>query len=94
LEQVPGTPVESIERLCVNPVQLPHPPPKVGFGRFDEQVVVIPHQAVCMADPPGFFDHGGEKPRKALPVQVIAKDHAASIASRRNVVNGTGIFDA
>jgi hypothetical protein len=94
LEEVPGAPVEPIESLSVNPVQLPHPPPKIGLGSFDQQVVVVPHQAIRMTGPPEFFDRGGKKLKKALQIPVIAKDHTASIASRRNVVNGTRIFDA
>jgi hypothetical protein len=84
---VPGAPVAAIEVLGVNSVQLPHPPPQIRIGRFDQQVVVVPHQAEGMTDPPKFFDNGGEYLKKTVPIPVIFKNPAPSIAARGHVVN-------
>jgi hypothetical protein len=33
-----------------------------------------------MTDPPEFFDHGGEKIKKTIPIPVIFKDPAPKVA--------------
>ncbi len=41
----------AIEPLCVDAVEELHSTRQVGFRRFDEQVVMVAHQAVPMTDP-------------------------------------------
>jgi hypothetical protein len=40
-----------------------------------------------MTDPPEFFDDGSEYLKKNVPIPVIFKDPAPSIAARGHVVN-------
>jgi len=48
---MPHSFVDSIEALGVDPIQLPHAGREVGLRGLHQQVVMIGHQAVGMADP-------------------------------------------
>ena len=48
-----------IEALGIDAIQLPHPRGQIALGRLDEQVVVVVHQTVGMAQPLGARHHRG-----------------------------------
>jgi hypothetical protein len=51
LKEMSDSSVLTIEPLCVDSIEELHPTRQTGSRRFDEQVVVIGHQAVGITDP-------------------------------------------
>jgi len=49
LEEVPGSVASVVEELRVNTVHLAHAEGEVSVRGFDEEMIVVVHQAVCMA---------------------------------------------
>jgi len=84
-EDVPHAPMSPIERLAVDPVELPESAGEVRLLGLEEQMIVIPHDAVGVtANAP--TDHDLlENPEEGVAVDVIEKDRLASVASRQYV---------
>ena len=40
-----------IKKLCIDPVQLPHTQGEIAVRRLDQEVIVVVHHAVGMAEP-------------------------------------------
>lgn len=57
LEEMPDLPVESIVAVGERPLKPAHPIAQIGFRRFHEQVIMIPHQHVGMTHPSGTPAH-------------------------------------
>lgn len=51
LEEMTGSSARSVKELRINAVQLTHAERKIAVRRLDEEVVVVVHQTVGMADP-------------------------------------------
>jgi len=51
LEDVSRLAVPSIESLGVNSIEVPHPPAEIALRGFDNQMIVIIHQAIGVAEP-------------------------------------------
>ena len=56
--------VRAIEALSVHPVELAHADGEVGLGRFHQQMIMIGHQTVGVANPTVTTDHRGESIQK------------------------------
>jgi hypothetical protein len=46
LKQVADPFVPAVKTLSIDPVELAHTDGEIGFGRLDQQMIMIPHQAV------------------------------------------------
>jgi hypothetical protein len=55
-EDVVDAPVALVEAACVRAVEVAHAVGEVRLGRFDEQVIVVAHQA-ARVDPPAITVH-------------------------------------
>jgi len=53
---------------------LPHPPGEIGFRGFDEQVVVVVHQAIGVAAPAIAFHHLGQDLQEREAILVVQVD--------------------
>jgi hypothetical protein len=51
LEDMSQPLVGSVERLCIHTIQVAHATREIRIRRFDQQVIVIAHKAIGMADP-------------------------------------------
>ena len=67
---------------------MPHPLRQIAIGGFDEQVIMVVHQAVCMAHPMIALDDALQSHQEAVAVVVIMVDGEAGVASRGDMVEG------
>lgn len=81
-----------IERLRINAIKSAHALHEIGLGRLDQQVIVIIHQAICVAASILLRDLFTEQLEKPLSVDVIDKDVGSSVASRGQVIKRSGKF--
>lgn len=51
LEQMTDPTMPFVEELCVNAVQLPHSDRQIAIRRFNEEMIVVSHETVAMANP-------------------------------------------
>jgi hypothetical protein len=90
LEYVTLESVDAIESVGVKTVDPMHRRRDVGARGFQEQVVVVVHQAVRVA-PEAIAIAGVRKnSQERMPVIVIQEDVAAEVAPRRYVVDDVG----
>lgn len=80
-----------IEGLRIAAVQSPHAATQIGFGRIEQQVVVIAHQAVGITTPLLLEDFLPEEGEKAIAVGVIEEDRLLGIAPRRDMMERSRI---
>src|SRR6266545_1125776 len=66
-----------------------HADGEIGLGRFDEQMIMIGHQAVGVADPTVTTDDSGESGQKHLAVSVSEKNFLARVAAAGQMIYGT-----
>jgi hypothetical protein len=81
-----------VEFLRVDSVQLSHPPGKVGLRGLDQQMVVIAHEAVGMAEPVDSLYHKAQDVKKCFVIGSVDKDFSPGVATRGYVVQGAGVF--
>jgi hypothetical protein len=82
--------VSCVVVLRIDAIQLPH---TLGQGRircFDQQMVMIAHQAIGMTVPPKLWYAVGEHIQKLGPVLIIPVNGPALIASTGDVVKRAG----
>ena len=83
-----------IEVLCVATVQSPHAATQIGFGCFEQQMVVIAHQAEGITAPVLLEDFLREEGKKAVAVGVIKEDRLLGIAPRCDMMERPGIVQS
>jgi len=72
----------AIEGLSVDPIELAHADRKGRLRGFDEQVVVILHEAIRVTAPPKARDHMRQGVEKCLAIGVVLINPLARIAAR------------
>jgi hypothetical protein len=89
-----GLAVPPIESLGIDAIELPHSPAEIALRGLNEQMIVIIHQAIGMAQPvvPGYY--GSEDVKKEQPILVVTEDGTAGISPGGDMVDCTGIFYA
>lgn len=75
-----------IEVLCLATVQSPHAATQIGFGCFEQQMVVIAHQAEGITAPVLLEDLLPEEGKKTVAVGVIEEDRLLGITPRRDMM--------
>jgi hypothetical protein len=83
-------PTAPIEGLCIAPIQLPHPAQKVRGRGFDQQMMVVVHQAVRMAASAKPIDHARQERQEGRAVPGIRDDVLPRIAPAGHMIDGTG----
>jgi hypothetical protein len=81
------SPMQPIEALRVGAIELPHAQGEIRQGSFDQQMVMIVHQAIGMAAPSKSVDHMGESRQKGLPIDIGAHDLLPGIAPARDMID-------
>jgi hypothetical protein len=65
------TSVTAVKALGINTVKLAHAGGKIAAWRFNQQVVVIIHQAACVAEPAKSLNTIGQNTQEQLPILMI-----------------------
>jgi len=72
---------------------LAHANRTVAVGGFDQEMIVIAHEAVGVADPVVPLIHMLEGVQKIQPVLVVLEDGLLLVATVSDMVDCAGIFD-
>jgi hypothetical protein len=94
LEQMTCPLMTFIEKLCIDPVQLPHTQRQIAVRRLDQEVIVVVHHAVGMTDPVIPFIDMLERVQEVDPVLVVFENGLLFISAGGDVIDGTGVFYA
>lgn len=89
---MPDEPVTTVEGLRIHAVQPAHATAEIRLRRCHQQVVVIPHQAIGVKQPPLLRDLPTQEIEKPLPVFAVPEDHFAPVATRSHVVQRANEF--
>src|SRR5215211_8882140 len=79
-----------IEGLRVDAVEVTHPGGQAGLRRFDDEVEVVAHEAVGVANPLVPLDNTFEERQEALPIVIIEEDRALRVPARGDVIARAG----
>ena len=71
-----------------------HASRQIGLGCLDQQVIVVVHEAVSVAEPVEAADDKAGKVEKGAPVSVVAEDAMAGIPPGSNMVKSAWILRA
>lgn len=93
LKDMPRFLMSPVVFLGVHAVELSHPFREVCFRSFDDQVVVIVHEAVGVTEPPKPVPDAGEKIEEITPVLVALEDLLTGVASARRMIDSARVFD-
>ena len=94
LEQMACPLMTFIKKLCIDPIQLSHTQGEVAIRRFDQEVIVVVHQAVSMTEPVIPLIDVLERVQEVDAVLVALEDGLSFVAPGGNVVDCTGVFYA
>ena len=86
--------VAFIEELGIDAIQLPHAYGEIAVGRLDEQMIMVVHEAVGVADPIVSLVDALKGVEEIEAVPVIPEYGFFLIAAGSRVVDGAGVFDA
>src|SRR5262249_33679429 len=79
--------------LRIETVGLPHPVRQIALRRFNQEVVMVIHEAIRVAEPVIPLDDLGEEGKKALPVCVIHVDGSARVAAAGHMIQSARKFE-
>ena len=94
LKDMPRFLMSPVVVLGVHAVELSHPFREVCLRSFDDQVVVIVHEAVSVTEPPKPVPDAGEKIEEITPVLVSLEDLLTGVSSTGHMIDGARVFDA
>jgi len=86
---VTGTAVAAIESLRVDPVQLPDGAGETSAHGLQQKVVVIAHEAECVAANVEPFHNFFEKSKESPPIAVVVEDRKTTVSPREHVMELT-----
>ena len=92
LEQMACSLMTLIKKLCIDPVQLPHAQGEIAVRRLDQEVIVVVHQAVGMAEPIIPLLDMLEHVQEVDAVLVVFENGLLFIAARGDVIDSAGVF--
>lgn len=94
LKQMAHSRMSPIVVLRIAAVELPHAQREIRLRRFDEEMIVIVHQAVGMAQPAVAIDDVGQNREPLGAVAVVGHDILPGIAPAGDMVDGAGYLNA
>lgn len=94
LEKVAVPLVSFVKKLGINPVKLSHAEGKVAIGGFDQEMIVVAHEAVGVAQPVISFVDMLKGVEEVLAVLVVFEDSLFFVAARGNMIHSAGVFYA
>ncbi len=84
----------AIKILRIDPVELPHPLREIAFGCFNDDMIMIIHQAPGMAAPVKARTDPSENIELGAPVVIVAIDRFTAITSRCHMIKRVSVFDS
>jgi hypothetical protein len=93
LKKMPHILMPPVEKLGVDPVQLPHPSGKISPRGFHDQMIMILHETVGMAKPFVSAYDRGKDIQKAIPIRSIQKNRLPGVSPAGNMINGSSEFN-
>jgi len=82
--------MSAITLLGIHSIKLPNPRLLIRVRRFNQQMIVIVHQAASMTNPMEFFYAACQQIRKQLLIFIIKIDRSQRITVRGEVINSSG----
>jgi hypothetical protein len=79
----------TVRALRIHSVELAHPFREIAIRRLNQQMIVIPHQAVGVTQPVEILDHRSQDIQKSMTVFVVFEERLLAVTPRRNVVERT-----
>jgi hypothetical protein len=93
-EHMAGAPVPTVESLAIHAVELSHGAREVGVGSFKQQMVVVRHKAVGMAEDVIARDDRREYEQETLAIDVVSEGGLASVAAGCDMIEPARELDA
>jgi len=93
LENMADTSMFPIEALGVNTIEMTHAPRQIRPGSFDEEMVVVGHQAVGMTMPLVTLDRFSKEIQKKVSVGICNKNIVSPISPGSKMINSPLIFN-
>ena len=94
LKDVTNPPMSLVKFLGINAIKLSHSLRQVSIRGFDDQVIVIVHQAIGVANPVEALVNVSESAEKQFAVAIFLKNGFTIISSRCDVVKRSVILDS
>jgi hypothetical protein len=94
LEKMPRPVVSLIERLGIDPIQLPHTEREIPFGCFDEEMIVVVHETIGMTAPAVVLVDLCEDLKKRITIDIVLENILLLVPSGCNMIYSSRIFDA
>jgi hypothetical protein len=94
LKEMPYPAMPLIESLRIDTIQLTHAYRKISVGCINEQMLMIVHQAIGVAEPIIPKGNIGECIQEHLSVLIISENCLSFVSSARDVINSTWKFYA
>ncbi len=94
LEQMTVPLVTFIEELGIDAVQLPHADGEIPVGGLNQQMIMVGHEAVGVANPVVSLIDVLEGIEKIDSILIVLENGFLFIPAGGHVVDGAGIFDA
>src|SRR5438105_4100412 len=92
--EVAGATVPFVRPGRVAGVEFVHSPRKATVGDLDQEVEVVPHQAIRPYNPAVLDGDFRESAEPIHPVDVVAEHHLAVVSTRSDVVDAVRHLDA
>ncbi|WP_231890818.1 hypothetical protein [Methylomonas koyamae] len=86
MKQMPGAAVATIRCLGKNAVQLSHAFRKIGVGRFYDQMLVVSHQTIGVANPIEILYNPPQNIEELNPASIIFIDVFTTVATGSHMV--------
>ena len=86
LQDMANATMPPVKGLCIDTVQPQHAVTEVGLGRFQEEMIVIDHQAVGIASPVLLGHLPREQVDEAGAIAVVVIDGVPGVPARRDMI--------
>jgi hypothetical protein len=94
LKQMTDPAMALVVGLGVYPIELPHSFGQVSIRRFNNQMIVIVHQAIGMADPVKPLVDLSERIQEKFTITVMLEDRLALVAARCDMIQDTVVLNS
>ena len=92
LQEMPDPLMATVIRLRIAAIELAHAEGQIRLRRFEEQMIVVIHEAIDVTEPAIPIDHMSQEGQKRGAITVICHNVVPSIAATRDVVDGPREF--
>lgn len=87
-----GSVASVVEELSIDTIQLAHTEGEIAIGGFDEEMIVVVHKTVSMAEPVIPLIDMLKRSEKVIAVVIVLEYGFLFIAARGHMINSTWIF--